>query len=50
MNLCNIHIHDGAEHRGGDFKTYAGDGDGSGFNSGYLYSGKLSEAELYLSR
>ena len=46
MNLCNIHIHDGAEHRGGDFKTYAGDGDGSGFNSGYLYSGKLSDAEL----
>ena len=46
MNLCNIHIHDGAEHRGGEFKTYAGDGDGSGFGSGYLYSGSLSNAEL----
>jgi len=46
MNLCNIHIHDGAEHRGGEFKTYAGDGDGSGFGSGYLYSGSLNNAEL----
>ena len=28
MNLCNIHFHENAEHRGGRFLTYAGDGDG----------------------
>lgn len=46
MNLCNIHFHDGAEHKGGDFTTYRGNGDGKGFGTGYLYSGKLSESEL----
>ena len=30
MNLCNIHFHEGAEHRGGQFKTYAGNGNGKG--------------------
>ncbi len=46
MNLCNIHFHEGAEHKGGEFTKYAGNGDGKGYGSGYLYSGKLTEAEL----
>lgn len=46
MNLCNIHLHEGAEHRGGEFTTYAGNGDGAGYGSGYLYDGTLTEAEL----
>lgn len=46
MNLCNIHVHKNAEHKGGEFDTYAGNGDGKGYNSGYVYSGKLSKAEL----
>lgn len=46
MNLCNIHFHENAEHRGGEFTTYAGNGDGHGYGSGYKYSGTLSPAEL----
>ena len=46
MNLCNIHIHEGAEHKGGEFTTYAGNGNGEGYGSGYLYDGTLTEAEL----
>ena len=46
MNLCNIHLHNGAEHRGTNFSTYAGQGDGSGYDSGYLYTGKLTPEEL----
>jgi hypothetical protein len=46
MNLCNIHFHEGAEHKGGEFTTYAGNGDGKGYGSGYLYNGKLTKAEL----
>ncbi|WP_019614684.1 delta-class carbonic anhydrase [Psychromonas ossibalaenae] len=46
MNLCNIHFHKNAEHKGGEFTKYAGNGDGQGYNSGYVYSGKLSKAEL----
>ncbi|MFV0478370.1 MAG: delta-class carbonic anhydrase [Parahaliea sp.] len=46
MNLCNIHFHAGAEHKGGEFTRYAGDGDGKGHNSGYLYTGSLSKNEL----
>ncbi len=49
MNLCNIHFHAGAEHKGGDFSTYAGNGDGKGYNTGFLYSGKLTDAELAAS-
>lgn len=45
MNLCNVHFHKNAEHKGGEFTTYAGHGDGHGFESGYKYSGKLSAAE-----
>lgn len=46
MNLCNIHFHEGAEHKGGEFTTYAGNGDGEGYGTGYLYDGELSDAEL----
>lgn len=46
MNLCNIHFHEGAEHRGGEFTTFVGNGDGHGFGSGFKYDGTLTEAEL----
>ena len=46
MNLCNIHFHKNAEHKGGEFTKYAGNGDGHGYQSGYKYSGKLSATEL----
>lgn len=45
MNLCNIHFHKNAEHRGGEFTQYAGNGDGQGFHSGFKYSGQLSQSE-----
>ncbi|RXJ72851.1 hypothetical protein CS022_13435 [Veronia nyctiphanis] len=46
MNLCNIHFHKNAEHAGGEFTRYAGNGDGKGFQSGFLFSGTLTEKEL----
>jgi hypothetical protein len=46
MNLCNIHFHENAEHRGGNFTTYAGNGDGHGYGTGYKYDGELTAAEL----
>ena len=46
MNLCNIHFHENAEHKGGQFTTYAGNGDGHGNGSGFKYDGHLSAAEL----
>ena len=46
MNLCNIHFHENAEHKGGEFGQYAGNGDGKGADTGFVYSGDLSEAEL----
>ena len=45
MNLCNIHFHTNAEHKGGDFMKFAGNGDGHGGETGFVYSGKLSVAE-----
>lgn len=45
MNLCNIHFHKNAEHKGGEFTKYAGNGDGHGYQSGFMYSGTLSKAE-----
>ena len=45
MNLCNIHFHKNAEHKGGEFTEYAGNGDGHGYQSGYKYTGKLSASE-----
>ncbi len=46
MNLCNIHFHENAEHKGGDFTTFAGYGDGYGHGTGFTYNGELTEAEL----
>lgn len=46
MNLCNIHFHTNAEHTGGDFTLYAGNGDGHGYGTGFRYAGALTEAEL----
>jgi len=46
MNLCDIHFHKSAEHKGGEFTTYAGNGNGEGYGSGYKYSGTLTSAEL----
>jgi len=46
MNLCNIHFHEGAEHRGGSFTTYLGNGDGKGTGTGFAYDGELSSAEM----
>lgn len=46
MNLCNIHFHKNAEHRGGEFTGYAGNGDGHGYQSGYIYSSNLNATEL----
>lgn len=45
MNLCNIHFHENAEHKGGEFTHYAGPGDGHGYGTGFQYDGKLSAAE-----
>lgn len=45
MSLCNIHFHKFAEHKGGEFTTYAGNGDGKGHNTGYVFSGDLSDQE-----
>ena len=46
MNLCNIHFHENAEHRGGEFTTFAGNGDGEGNNTGFEYDGDLTDDEL----
>jgi len=46
LNLCNIHMHKNAEHKGGEFTEFAGYGDGHGYETGYKFSGKLSPAEL----
>lgn len=43
MNLSNIHFHKNAEHKGGEFNLYAGNGDGYSYQSGYKYSGKLTQ-------
>ena len=46
MNLCNIHLHSAAEHRGGQFTSYVGNGDGKGYGTGFKYNGRLTAAEL----
>jgi hypothetical protein len=50
MNLCNIHFHKNAEHKGGEFAKHAGNGDGKGFQTGYVYSGELTAAETKPSK
>lgn len=46
MALCDIHLHKNAEHKGGDFTAYAGNGDGQGNDTGFKYTGSLTAAEL----
>lgn len=46
LNLCNIHFHKNAEHKGGEFTTFVGVGDGKGKDTGYKYNGKLSDAQM----
>lgn len=46
LNLCNIHFHENAEHKGGQFTSYAGNGDGQGHETGFKFSGRLSKEEL----
>jgi hypothetical protein len=47
MNLCNIHFHKNAEHKGGEFTIYAGNGNGEGYQSGYRADiSHYSHAEL----
>ena len=47
MNLCDIHFHKNAEHKGGEFNKYAGNGDGHGYLGGWIYSGPaLSHGEM----
>lgn len=47
LNLCNIHFHEGAEHKAKEFSIYAGDGH-EGYGSGYQCnsSKSLSKAEM----
>lgn len=44
LNLCNIHVHAQAEHKGRDFSVYAGDGPKGGYQCNVSKS--LSPAEL----
>lgn len=46
MTLCDIHFHENAEHKGGVFTTYAGNGDGHGYGTGFKYDGELTASEL----
>ena len=46
MTLCDIHFHENAEHRGGNFTSFAGNGNGHGYGTGFKYNGKLNSAEL----
>ena len=46
MTLCDIHFHESAEHKGGQFTSYAGNGDGQGYGTGFVYDGELTDAEL----
>lgn len=47
MNLCNIHLHNNAEHKAKDFSIYAGEGE-HGHGGGYqcVMSKSLTPAEL----
>ena len=46
MTLCDIHFHENAEHKGGEFTTFAGNGNGHGYGTGFKYNGELTEAEM----
>lgn len=46
MALCDIHFHENAEHKGGQFTNYAGNGNGEGYGTGFQFTGTLTEEEL----
>ena len=46
INLCNIHFFENAEHKGGEFTKYAGNGNSHGYDTGFQYAGALTPAEL----
>ncbi|WP_435228761.1 delta-class carbonic anhydrase [Pseudopelagicola sp. nBUS_20] len=46
MSICDIHFHESAEHRGGSFTKFAGNGDGHGYGTGFKYDGDLSASEI----
>lgn len=46
MNLCDIHFHESAEHKGPGYSTYAGNGDGHGYGTGFKADLKLSDGDL----
>ena len=45
MSLCNIHFHESAEHRGGEFTLAAPGGDSAGQAGGFIFAGRLDPAE-----
>ena len=47
MNLCNIHTHTNAEHKGPEFSNYAGDGENGGYqcDASALSADQLSPME-----
>ena len=48
LNLCDIHFHKSAEHKGGEFTTYAGNGNEEGYGTGWKYNkaSELNASEL----
>ncbi|WP_209017289.1 delta-class carbonic anhydrase [Roseibium aggregatum] len=44
LNLCNLHTHTNAEHKGPGFSVFAGDGEHGGYKCGN--TGELTDAEL----
>jgi len=44
LNLCNLHTHTNAEHKGPGFTVFAGDGEHGGYRCGN--TGELTDAEL----
>jgi hypothetical protein len=45
MNLCSIHFHQSAEHKGGEFISFAGLGDGHGYATGFKYAASYNDME-----
>lgn len=45
MDLCNIHLHKNAEHKGGEFTTPAAEAGGHAPQAGFRYARAISKAE-----
>lgn len=50
MNLCNIHLHEAAEHKGPGYMSYVGPGDAKGIGGGYEcdIANNLTPSELLM--